>query len=185
MRSRSSTRKLFHPRHLLPAQPSKALGPFYFIPKHLNRRCSVEELPAVQVPDSKAAASGGGASTMTAVGGAPRGASTMTAVDGAPRGASTMTAVGGAPIPPGATQKRPFSSIPKRLNSAPSMSLQPCKLQTQKKMDQQKSPEKSTTGRHVEITGHGLSAVESKSVRGVPKDSEKKSEIWMWMERGA
>ncbi|CAO4375872.1 unnamed protein product [Caenorhabditis nigoni] len=65
------------------------------------------------------------------------------------------------------------------------MSHEPRKLQTLKKMDQQKSPEKSTTGRHVEITGIGLSTIESKSIRGVPKDSEKKSEIWMWVERRA
>ncbi|PIC37488.1 hypothetical protein B9Z55_016102 [Caenorhabditis nigoni] len=37
----------------------------------------------------------------------------------------------------------------------------------------------------VEITGIGLSAVESKSIGGVPKDSEmdRKIAIWMWMEK--
>ncbi|PIC37498.1 hypothetical protein B9Z55_016108 [Caenorhabditis nigoni] len=55
---------------------------------------------------------------------------------------------------------------------APSISHQLCKLQNRKRMDQQKSPEKSTTGRNVEITGIGLSVVESKSIRGVPMDLE-------------
>ncbi|PIC37482.1 hypothetical protein B9Z55_016099 [Caenorhabditis nigoni] len=37
----------------LPAQPSKSLGSFSSIPKCLNRRCSVDEPPAVQDPFSK------------------------------------------------------------------------------------------------------------------------------------
>ncbi|CAO4375977.1 unnamed protein product [Caenorhabditis nigoni] len=49
----SWTHKLFDPRHPLPAQSTKALGPFSFNPKHLNRCCSVDEPPAVQAPDSK------------------------------------------------------------------------------------------------------------------------------------
>ncbi|PIC37483.1 hypothetical protein B9Z55_016099 [Caenorhabditis nigoni] len=91
----------------LPAQPSKSLGSFSSIPKCLNRRCSVDEPPAVQDPFSKG------------------------------------------------------------------------------EMDQKKSAQKaSTTGRRMETTGIGLSAVESISIRGVAKDLKKKTEhIWRWMER--
>ncbi|PIC37675.1 hypothetical protein B9Z55_016220 [Caenorhabditis nigoni] len=36
-----------------PGATQQALGPLSSIPKHLNRRCSVEKLPAVQASYSK------------------------------------------------------------------------------------------------------------------------------------
>ncbi|ULT98200.1 hypothetical protein L3Y34_005782 [Caenorhabditis briggsae] len=67
------------------------------------------------------------------------------------------------------------------------MSHQFCRLEIQKRMDQKKRARRaSTTGRNVEITGTCLSAVESKSIRGVSKDLEmEEKHIRMWMERRA
>ncbi|CAO4371973.1 unnamed protein product [Caenorhabditis nigoni] len=55
LRSPRSLRPRSYSDHVIPSwrTPAETKGPFTSIPKHLNHRCSVDEPPAVQAPDSE------------------------------------------------------------------------------------------------------------------------------------